>query len=140
MANKLEPSFDENSPQLSITPAQSLFNNPDTTLLLRKDSLMKPSKSGWPTLKCDTLITVIKPMQLQSGAINLYSANLSTKDNVNHPLPPYPLWTGNSSIIAERLNTNNQPVFIYSEIELQLLNGNNNIDFVWSKILAEFGL
>ncbi len=140
MANRLEPSFDANSPQLSITPAQSLYNNSDTTLLFPTDSLANAAKSGWATLKDTAFISVIKPMQLGNGTVNLYSSHLSVKDNVHNQTPPYPLWTGTSSIIAERLNGNNQPVFIYSEVELHLLNGNHNIDLVWAKILGEFGL
>ncbi len=140
MANKLESLFDENSPLLSLTPAQSLFLNKDTTLLLQVDSLASSTKSGFPTLKNTAYIPVIKPMQLLPGSVNLYSSHLSVKDNVNNPPPPYPLWTGTSSIIAEKLNSNNVPVMIYSEVELQSLNGNNNIDLMWAKILGELGL
>jgi len=140
MANKLESLFDENSPLLSLTPAQSLYNNNDTTLLLQVDSLANSTKAGFPILKSTVYIPIIKPLQLLPGAINLYSSHLSVKDNINNPPPPYPLWMGNSSIIAEKSNSNNQPVMIYSEVELQSLNGNNNIDLMWAKILTELGL
>ena len=140
MANKLESLFDENSPLLSISPAQSLYDNNDSTLLLQTDSLATSTKSGFPTLKSTVYIPVIKPMQLLPGSVNLYSSHLSVKDNVNNPPPPYPLWTGTSSIIAEKLNASNVPVMIYSEVELQSLNGNLNIDVMWAKILAELGL
>jgi hypothetical protein len=54
--------------------------------------------------------------------------------------PPYPLWKGNSSLIAADKPATQNPHFIYSEVDLQLLNGNNNIDVMWGKMMGEFGL
>jgi hypothetical protein len=80
-------------------------------------------------------------MSLFPGSVALYSSHLAAKDIVNNPPPPYPLWMGNSVVMAEKKNANtNQANFILSTLSLQGLDGNSNIDLLWDKILAEFGL
>jgi hypothetical protein len=140
MANKLQSLFDPNSSLLSITPASALLQYADTTLLYQTDSLAISNAAGYPVLKNTTYIPVIKPLLLSAGSYSLYNAHLSTKNTLTNPSPPYPLFTGISSIIAADKPAGQNPHFIYSEVELQLLNGNNNIDVMWAKLMAEFGL
>ncbi|MEY2830694.1 MAG: hypothetical protein RIQ33_2552, partial [Bacteroidota bacterium] len=140
MANKLQSLFDPNSSLLSITPASALLQYADTTLLYQTDSLAISNAAGYPVLKNTTYIPVIKPLLLSAGSYSLYNAHLSTKNTLTNPSPPYPLFTGISSIVAADKPAGQNPHFIYSEVELQLLNGNNNIDVMWAKLMAEFGL
>ncbi len=141
MALYVNSLFDEQSSFLNFTPAQSLVSPPDTNLILATDSLLNPLVSGWPILKSTSYVGVVKPMNLFPGSVPLYSSHLSAKDIVNNPPPPYPLWAGNSIVLAERKNPgNNQPNFILSTLSLQTLDGNANIDLLWDKVLAEFGL
>jgi hypothetical protein len=138
MVNTLQKLFDANSASLSFTPASAMLEYTDTSFLYQNDSLAVSAASGYPTLKNTQFITVIKPLILASGAYSLYDAHLSMKTKTNSP--PYPLWTGNSSIIAADKPSGQNPHFIYSEVDLQLLNGNANIDVMWGKMMAEFGL
>ncbi|MFM2224131.1 MAG: hypothetical protein RJA07_333 [Bacteroidota bacterium] len=139
MVNTMQKLFDNNSPLLSITPAATMVEYTDTALVWLADSLALSPASGYPTLKNMVYIPVVKPMQLASGAYSLYDAHLSLKNTITNQTP-YPLWVGNSSIIAADKPTGQNPHFIYSEIDLQLLNGNNNIDIMWGKMMGEFGL
>jgi hypothetical protein len=140
MANKLQPLFDANSPLLGITPASSLLNKTDTTFLFQTDSLATSNNVGWPVLKNSSLIPVIKPLQLLPGAVSYYDAALSVKDTKNNPPPPYPLWKGNSCIMAADKPVGQNPHFIYCELELQLLNSTaTNLDTMWDKIMGELG-
>ncbi|MEY4875601.1 MAG: hypothetical protein RL708_750 [Bacteroidota bacterium] len=138
MVNTLQKLFDANSASLSFTPASSMLEYTDTSFLYQNDSLAVSAANGYPTLKNTQFITVIKPLILASGAYSLYDAHLSMKTKTNSP--PYPLWTGNSSLIAADKPATQNPHFIYSEVDLQLLNGNNNIDVMWGKMMSEFGL
>ncbi len=140
MANTLQSLFDANSPQLSFTPAQSLLTYPDSAFLFQLDSLANSNLAGFPTVKNTLFLPLIKPIQLAPNAYAIYSAHLSVKDTKNFPPPPYPLWTGNSCIIAGLKNpVSGSPYFIYSEVELQNLNGLTNIDTMWDKLLQELG-
>ena len=129
--------FDEQSQFLDFTPIQSLVNPPDTTLIMDNGALLTPAKAGWPVLQSTTIVGVVKPINLISGAEALYAAELKARDNTTFNITP---WTGNSNVIALRKSTSGVPNFVISTLELDKLNGNNNIDLFFEKVLKqEFG-
>jgi len=140
MANTMQNLFDPNSTLLGFTPAQNLETYKDSLFLYQIDSLANSNKAGFPTIKNTLFLPVIKPLQLSPNAYSIYTAHLSVKDTKNFPPPPYPLWIGNSTIIAGLKNpVTNAPYFVYSEVELQNLDGLNNIDVMWDYLLQELG-
>jgi hypothetical protein len=141
MAVKLQSLFDEQSSFFGFTPASKIVSYIDTTLILAIDSLVKPDVAGWPILKSTNNISPIKPFLLIAGATSLYQGVLQAKEGAPLSTPPYPRFTGNSTVMAKKTNTTNgQTNFIFSEVELQNVNGNSNADQLWGKILNELGL
>ena len=137
MAVYISSSFDEQSQFLDFTPIQSLVNPKDTTLLLDNGAQILPQISGWPVLKSTTIVGIVKPMNLDIGSQALYDAELLARDDVTSNIGP---WTGNSTVVALR-KSGGQTNFIISTLELEKLNGNNNIDDFFNKVLKqEFGL
>jgi len=137
MAVYVSSAFDQQSQFLDFTPATSLVDPADTTLILNNNALILPGVNGWPTLKSTGIVGVVKPMNIALGSTSLYDAELLAKDNATSNLSP---WTGVSTVIAARQNAG-QTNFIMSNLELQGLNGNNNIDSLFQAILiGEFGL
>lgn len=129
--------FDEQSQFLDFTPVASLVVPEDTTLILNNAAVVSPQKTGWPILKSNGIVGVVRPMNLNIGAEPLYHATLTARDNINLTLSP---WMGISTVLARR-KVSGQTNFIISTVELNVLNGNNNIDSLFNKVLIqEFGL
>jgi predicted transcriptional regulator len=88
-------------------------------------------------LKSTGIVGVVKPMQVAVGSQVVYDANLLARDDNSGNIIS---WIGPASVIALR-NNGGQTNFIFSTLELENLNGNNNIDSLFQKILIdEFGL
>jgi hypothetical protein len=57
------------------------------------------------------------------------------------PFPPFPVFTGNSSVMGMRVNQANNSKFIITSLELHRLNNNNNLGALLDRILkTEFGV
>jgi hypothetical protein len=137
MAVYVSSNFDEQSQFLDFTPAEGLISPKDTTLILNSNALVSPQLSGWPLLKSTGIVGVVKPMQVALGSKVVYDSDLLARDDNSGNIIS---WTGTSSVIALR-NIGGQTNFIFSTLELENLNGNNNIDSLFQKILIdEFGL
>lgn len=137
MAVNVSSTFDEQSQFLDFTPATSLVVPKDTTLILDNAAVLQPQLSGWPTLASSGIVGVVRPMNLNIGADPLYNATLTARDDINLTLSP---WVGNSIVLSRR-KVNGKTNFVMSTLELNILNGNNNIDSLFQKILIdEFGL
>jgi sulfur relay (sulfurtransferase) DsrF/TusC family protein len=137
MAVYVSSNFDEQSQFLDFTPAEGLISPKDTTLILNSNALVSSKLAGWPVLKSTGIVGVVKPMQVAVGSQVVYDADLLARDDNSGNIIS---WTGPASVIALR-NIGGQTNFIFSTLELENLNGNNNIDSLFRKILIdEFGL
>ena len=137
MATYVSSSFDEQSQFLDFTPVDELLVPEDTILILDKDSILNPVNAGWPILMNTTIIGVVRPMLLKTGAEPLYHADLIARDPGSMLWP----WGGVSVVMAKGKDLSGNTNFIFSTLELQSLDGNANIDELFEKVLIdEFGL
>ncbi len=132
-------SFDQQSNFLNFTPAQNLTILPaDTQLVLNNNSPITSLTTGYPSLSSSSIVSVVRPFSLTLGATPLYSAELLAKQVSTGNLNP---WTGNSIIMAKKNGSNGNTNFIFTTLELNKLNGLNNMSSLFQKIfIDEFGL
>lgn len=132
-------SFDQQSNFLDFTPAQSLTVLPaDTQLVLNSNSTINALLSGYPNLTSSAIVSVVRPFNLTIGASSIYTADLLAKKVSTGTLNP---WTGNSVIMAKKTDNNGNTNFIFTTLELNKLNGLNNMNTLFQKIfIDEFGL
>ena len=136
MSVYISSSFDPLSNFLDFTPIASLVSPIDTSLILDLGASLLSSDSDYPDLQGTSIVGVVKPVNLQIGALPLYDAELTAKDNIAVTFSP---WEGNSTVISKKLN-DGEPVFIFSTLELHKLNGLSNMDaFFEEAIINEFG-
>ncbi|MEI7669389.1 MAG: hypothetical protein WCJ33_04840 [Pseudomonadota bacterium] len=101
------------------------------------DSILA-QQPNYPNLKSGAILPNVKPYSLSSGAVGLYDAKLQAKTVSSGAINP---WSGGSTIISKKNGSNGTPNFIFSTLELQKLNGLNNMNSLFQKIfINEFGL
>ncbi|MEY2898248.1 MAG: hypothetical protein RL138_301 [Bacteroidota bacterium] len=139
MAMPMDKLFSGSSPSLAFTPASSLTEYKDSTIIYSTDSLSTSSLSGYPVLKNSNYTQNIKPFVLAPNAYAIYTANLNYQ-NVSSPIFPIPAWHGPSCIMAGLKNAATlQTIMVYSQVDLQTLNASSNIDLAWATILQTLG-
>lgn len=137
MAVYVSSTFDEQSQFLEFTPATGLINPKDTTLILDNGGMVHPMLATWPQLKSTSIIGVVKPMILAAGSQAVYNSDLIARDDNTAAISP---WGGISTVLSLR-KQNSVTDFVFSTLELERLDGNNNIDSLFQKVLIdEFGL
>ncbi|MCX6187034.1 MAG: hypothetical protein NTU43_08575 [Bacteroidetes bacterium] len=136
MALDITSSFDAQSNLLDFTPAQSLVSLPTgDQFKIANNSIVKPLYSNWPTLKTNASINRPRPFTIPNNSASssyqfdsLYTGNLF----VTYPSN---IWTGTSTIMSIRRKTGGKANFIFTTLPVQSLDGNNNIDSLFNKIL-----
>jgi hypothetical protein len=136
MAIDITSSFDAQSNLLEFTPAQSLVSLPTgDQFKIANNSIVKPLYSNWPTLKTNASINQPRPFTIPNNSAassyqfdSLYTGNLF----VTYPSN---IWTGTSSIMSIRRKTGGKANFIFTTLPVQSLDGNNNIDSLFNKVL-----
>lgn len=138
MSVYISSSFDPLSNFLDFTPISSLTDPEDTTLILDLAAQLLPDDLSFPTLQASSIVSIVKPLELQTGAEVLYQAELTAKDNATLTFSD---WNGNSVIIAKKKNLSGNTNFVFSALELQKLDGLATMNLFFEKILLdEFGL
>lgn len=132
MSCYISGTFDEQSTFLDFTPAQSLIVLQDSTLLLADTSTVISTSGSYPDLKCTQYIGTVRPFNLQLGASAMYNANIIAKNNITLVTGP---WGGASTVIARKTNSSSQTNFVFSTLELQKLNGNNNMGQFFQQLI-----
>lgn len=108
--------------------------------LLSDTSTAMPLQSGYPTLRYRGFTSSVRPIRFVGGVTPLYRANILLRGGAS-PFPPFPVFTGNSSIMGMRVNPTNNSKFIITSLELHRLNNNNNLGALLDRILkTEFGV
>lgn len=137
MSVYISSTFDPLSNFLDFTPISSLVDPEDTTLILDLGAQLEPAGGGYPVLQGTSIISIVKPINLQIGATPLYNANLTAKDEISLSLTP---WTGNSTVMAKKYDLTGNTNFVISTLELHKLDGLLNMDDFFQTILSdEFG-
>ncbi|MFI5172280.1 MAG: hypothetical protein ACHQFW_07805 [Chitinophagales bacterium] len=138
MSVYISSSFDPLSNFLDFTPIASLVDPVDTTLILDLGDSLVPVDITYPSLQGTSIVGIVKPINLQIGAVPLYNATLTAKDNINLTFTP---WMGNSIVIAKKSDIAGNTNFVISTLELNKLDGLMNVDDFFQKVLIdEFGL
>ncbi len=138
MSVYISSSFDPLSNFLDFTPISSLVDLVDTTLILELGADLVPVEPEYPLLEGTSIISIVKPINLQIGAAPLYHAQLTAKDEVNLIFTP---WTGNSIVMAKKFDLGGNTNFVISTLELHKLDGLLNMnDFFQTILTDEFGL
>ena len=132
--------FAYNESQVSFTPVSSFVSPPtinDQFKMSPGDTVVS-TQPGWPNLIAsgNILSTSIRPFFLQNTSANFSYFNMYNGKLVI-PASPSPIaWTGQSAIIAKRSDVNTGATnMVFSAIPFDLLQGNNNIDTVFRKII-----
>jgi hypothetical protein len=108
--------------------------------LLSDTSTAMPLQSGYPTLRYRGFTSSVRPIRFVGGVTPLYRANILLRGGAS-PFPPFPVFTGNSSVMGMRVNQANNSKFIITSLELHRLNNNNNLGALLDRILkTEFGV
>lgn len=108
--------------------------------LLSDTSTAMPLQAGYPTLRYRGFTSSVRPIRFVGGVTPLYRANILLRGGAS-PFPPFPVFTGNSSIMGMRVNPTNNSKFIITSLELHRLNNNNNLGTLLDRILkTEFGV
>ena len=137
MSVYISSTFDPLSNFLDFTPISSLVDPVDTTLILDLGAQLNPAGGSYPVLESTSIISIVKPINLQIGATPVYNANLTAKDEVTLSLTP---WTGNSTVMAKKYDLSGNTNFVISTLELHKLDGLMNMDNLFHSILSdEFG-
>jgi len=136
MAINLSQYFYEQSALLDFTPVKELV--PDTLGIFRMNNAasMQPFVAGYPVLKATSIISSARPFikAIDNGSskfADLYNGELVVS-TMNGPVN----WTGPSVVCAKRTDINNQTNFIFTSMPLERMNGNNNIDSFFRKVLV----
>ncbi len=137
MSVYISSTFDPLSNFLDFTPISSLVDPVDTTLILDLGAQLIPAGGSYPVLQGTSIVSIVKPINLQIGASPLYDANLTAKDEVTLSFTP---WTGNATVMAKKYDIAGNTNFVISTLELHKLDGLMNMDNLFQTILTdEFG-
>jgi hypothetical protein len=128
------------SESFGFTPIQRLASDSSgLTIRMNLNDELKPYNNTWPTLKCNIIISSVKPFFTQStssGTSNfdsLYKASLITLGPGG--AKPY---FGQSNVVSKRISLkNNKTVLVFMSLPIQSLNGNNNANLFLEKILKD---
>jgi hypothetical protein len=137
MAINFSQFFYEQSALLDFTPVKELI--PDTMGVFRMNNgaLMQPLVSGYPILKSTIILSSARPFLKaidngNSKFYDLYNGELIVSTGTG-PVN----WIGPSVVCAKRADaTTNQTNFIFTSMPLDRMNGNNNIDSLFKKVLV----
>lgn len=129
------------SPFYDFSPIDSLqLAAPGFEFLLADTSTAMPLQAGYPMLRYRGFTSSVRPIRFVGGVTPLYRANILLRGGAN-PFPPFPVFTGNSSIMGMRVNTANNSKFIITSLELHRLNNSGNLGALLDRILkTEFGV
>jgi len=139
MATYVAGSFDPQSTFLTFTPAQALVTLPaDTVLTLNTGAAVTNLQADYPPLQSTAIVSTVRPVTPALGATALYNAALLAKSTSTGGTNP---WNGPSTVMVKKENSAGQTNFVLSVLELQKLNGLNNIQELFDRIFHdEFGL
>ncbi len=127
------------SPSYAFSPIDSLIpTKTGFTQLLTDTSTLVPLSAGLPTLKYQQFLSGGRYMKLVGGSTPWYHANFLMRNNSNFTTS---IIAQTAPVMGLKTNPATGSKFVISTLELNQLNGNNNIQTLFQKILKqEFGL
>ena len=137
MCVEIASNIEDQAGYLDFTPIDSLAVPPVgvNAFRIEKDSLINPVINDWPQLKSSRFISSARPFYEDVNSTPLYDAVIIQTGSFGKKL-----WTGKSTIMVKR-EVSGKTQFIISSVEIQNLNGNNNIEQLFEKIFkTEFDL
>ncbi len=138
MAINFSQFFYEQSALLDFTPIKELILDTMGVFRMNSNALMHPLIAGYPILKSSSIISSARPFlkAIDNGSskfVDVYTGDLIVS-TTSGPVS----WTGPSVVCAKRVDaTTNQTNFIFLSMPLERLNGNNNLDSLFKKVLIQ---
>jgi hypothetical protein len=132
----------EDAAIFNFTPIRSLVANPGRAFRMSNGDRMIGYTSGWPELKATTIITLPRPFNPYANSTGLFTYDSLTRAELRSFGPGgAPAWTGPSTVMAKRINTQRGKAdFVTLTVPLHLMNGNNNVDsFFKQVVITELG-
>ena len=125
-----------NASFFSFTPIERLVDNPGRSFRMATgDQII--SYTNWPKLKATGIITYPRPFYTYASSSGLYTYDSLASAQLRSFGPGgAPAWTGPSNVMAKRINTQlNKTDIVTLTAPLHLLNGNNNVDSFFQKVV-----
>ena len=104
------------------------------SFLMTDTSKVLAQKTGYPDLKYTEFLSVTRPVRFVNGSEVLYDASILERNNSNFQIKDY---KGYSGIIGMKENIVTGSKYVFSALQLDLLDGNGNIDQFLNKILKD---
>jgi hypothetical protein len=125
-----------NAPFFSFTPIEKLVDNPGRSFRMASGDLVT-GYNNWPTLKATGIVTYPRPFYTYTSSSGLYTYDSLASAQLRSFGPGgAPAWIGPNNVMAKRINTQrNKTDFVTLTVPLHLLNGNNNVDSFFQKVV-----
>ncbi len=125
------------APFFSFTPIEKLVDNPGRSFRMTSGDQVYPYNNTWPILKATEIVTYPRPFYTYTSSSGLYKYDsLARADLRSFGSGGAPSWSGSSNIMAKRINTQfNKADIVTLTVPLHLMNGNNNIDSFFRKVV-----
>jgi hypothetical protein len=120
----------------SFTPIERLVDNPGRSFRMAAGDQVT-GYTNWPVLKATGIITYPRPFYTYTSSSGLYTYDSLASAQLRSFGPGgAPAWTGPSNVMAKRINTQiNKTDIVTLTAPLHLLNGNNNVDAFFQKVV-----
>ncbi len=121
----------------NFTPIEKLVDNPGRTFRMATGDLLTPYNASWPMLKATGIVTYPRPFYTYTSSSGLYSYDSLASAQLKSFGAGNPVaWTGPSNVMAKRNNTQTGKTdFVTLTVPLHLMNGNNNVDSFFNKVV-----
>lgn len=120
----------------SFTPIEKLVDNPGRSFRMATGDQVY-GYNDWPVLKATGIITYPRPFFTYTTSSGLFTYDsLARADLKSFGPGGAPAWTGPSNVMSKRINTQRgKPDFVTMTVPMHLLNGNNNVDSFFKKVV-----
>lgn len=131
----------EDAAIFNFTPIRSLVANPGRAFRMSNGDRII-GYTNWPELKATSIITLPRPFNPYSGSTGLFTYDSLARAELRSFGPGgAPAWTGPSTVMAKRINTQRGKADLVTlTVPMHLMNGNNNVDsFFKQVVISELG-
>lgn len=123
----------------SFTPIQSLVLDPGRSFRMSSGNQVFGYNASWPTLKATSIITYPRPFITYAQSTGLFNYDsLARAELLSFGPGGAPAWTGPSNVLSKRIKAQTGKTdFVTLTVPLNQLNGNNNVDSFFKKVVIE---
>ncbi len=141
IVTEISNDFPFNSEVFGFTPVASLVvPPPGGNIRMNVSELVTPyATGGWPLLKSTAILSNSRPFYTLTTSSGLYSYDSIYRANlINQTTSGTTAWTGPSNVMSKRKRVSSgKSDLIFFSLPLHRLNGNNNVDSLFRKVLID---